>query len=155
MSYPLATQMQWPSLAQDLALLMVPNSPIKGIDDICAAYNITRAELKEILALPHFKALFNQTLDEVKKQGSKAGARYRAMILSISLAEKLFRDAQHDKFAPKESIKLLESLLKMSGLDSDKDMLQVNTQVNVALPIPQGISKVAHCIPAAVTTNGG
>lgn len=147
MSYPLAAQMQWPSLAQDLALLMVPNSPIKGIDEVCATYNLSRQDLKAILQVPYFQTLLNTVMEEVRKQGSRAGVRYRALMLSQALAEKLFRDANDGTLKPVDSVKFLGELLKMSGLNSDKGETQVNTQVNVQLPIPQGIPKVAHCLP--------
>lgn len=146
-AFPLAAQMQWPSLAQDLALLMVPNSPIKGIDEVCRTYNLTKQDLKEILAVPYFQGLLDTVMTEIKKQGSKAGVRYRAMILAQAMSEKLFRDANSGELKGADSIKFFGELLKMSGLNSDKGETQVNTQVNVQLPIPQGVAKVAHCLP--------
>lgn len=146
MANPLKAQGQWPSLAQDMALLTIPNSPVQGVDDVCATYNLTQAELKEILAVPYFQKLFERALQDVQALGSSAGIKYRAMILSQTLAENLFRQANSGDMEAKDSLKLLELLLKASGLEKDNGVPQVNTQVNIALPIPQGVTKVAHCI---------
>lgn len=147
MSYPLKAQMRWPALAQDLALISIPNSPIEGVDEICLTYGITRAELKDILRVPYFQSLVDASLQELKKQGSQAGLRYRAMQLSQSLAEKLYRKANADGMGDKEAVKLLEILLKASGVDKEPSA-QVNTQVNIALPFPAGVDKVARYLPA-------
>ena len=147
MANPLKAQGQWPSLAQDMALLTIPNSPVEGVDDVCATYNLTPEDLKEILAVPYFQKLFERALSDVQSLGSSAGVKYRAMILSQTLAENLFRQANNGDMEPRDCLKLLELLLKASGLEKDSGSAQVNTQVNIALPIPQGLSKVAHCIP--------
>lgn len=147
--YPLSAQMQWPSLAQDLALLNVPNSPFKGgVDEVCEAYGLSRNDLKAVLAVPHFQLLFQKAVDEVGRDGSRAGVRARATMLTQALAEKLFREASADHMEAKDAIKLLDSLLKMSGLDKEqKGDVQVNTQVNVQIPVPPAVPKMAHCIP--------
>lgn len=145
----LRSQSQWPSLAQDIALLSIPNSPVVGgIEGICHSYHLTRAELKEILAVPFFQHLLDVSMQEVQKQGSKAGSRYRALFLAQALAEKLFRKANADEMKDADMLKLLESLLKTAGLADKDQTTQVNVQNNIALPFPQGVSKVAHCIPA-------
>lgn len=151
-AYPLRAQMKWPSLAQDLALLNVPNSPFRGgIDEVCNSYGLTHEELKATLAIPQFQLMFQKAMDEVSRDGSRAGVRARAMMLTQALAEQLFRDATSGKIEAKESLKLLDSLLKMAGLDKDqKGDVQVNTQVNVHVPAPLGVAKMAHCIPAEV-----
>lgn len=146
MSNPLKAQGQWPSLAQDMALLTIPNSPVQGVDDICATYSLTQTDLKEILGVPYFQKLFERALQDVQSLGSAAGIKYRAMILSQTLAENLFRQANNGEMEVKEALKLLELLFKASGLEKDNGAAQVNTQVNIALPIPQGVTKVAHCI---------
>lgn len=147
MANPLKAQGQWPSLAQDMALLTIPNSPVQGVDDLCATYSLTRDDLKEILAVPYFQKLFERSLADVRALGSSAGVKYRAMILSQTLAENLFRQANNGEMEVKEALKLLELLFKASGLEKDSSAAaQVNTQVNIALPIPQGITKVAHCM---------
>lgn len=147
MANPLKAQGQWPSLAQDMALLTIPNSPLQGVDDICATYNLTQADLKEILAVPYFQKLFERALQDVQALGSTAGVKYRAMILSQTLAENLFRQANNGEMEAKDALKLLELLYKASGLEKDTGLsAQVNTQVNIALPIPGGITKVAHCV---------
>lgn len=147
--YPLRVQMQWPSLAQDLALLNVPNSPFKGgLDEVRDAYGLTPEEFRATLAIPQFQLMFQKAMDDVSRDGSRAGVRARAAMLSQALAEKLFRDATASGMEHKEAIKLLDSLLKMSGLDKEqKGEVQVNTQVNVHVPVPAGVAKVAHCIP--------
>lgn len=143
----LRTQAHWPTLAQDMALLSVPNSPVGSMDAICRTYGITKDELREILALPHFQLLLDTSLQEVQKQGSKAGARYRALTLAQALAESMFRKANSGAMKDADCLKLLESLLRTAGL-ADKDQTQVNVQTNIALPFPQGVAKVAHCVPA-------
>lgn len=153
MANPLKAQGQWPSLAQDMALLTIPNSPVQGVDDICATYNLTRSDLKEILTVPYFQKLFERALHDVQSLGSTAGIKYRAMILSQTLAENLFRQANNGEMEAKDALKLLELLLKASGLEKDNGVAQVNTQVNIALPIPQGIAKVAHCLEPMEATN--
>lgn len=146
-------QGQWPSLAQDLALLTIPNSPVQGIEDVCATYDLTRTELKEILTVPYFQKLFERALQDVQSLGSTAGVKYRAMILSQTLAETLFRQANNGELEAKDALKLLELLFKASGLEKDSGSAQVSTQVNIALPIPQGVTKVAHCIGSLEATD--
>lgn len=148
MANPLKAQGQWPSLAQDMALLTIPNSPVEGVDDVCATYGITKDELKEILKVPYFQKLFERALADVQALGSSAGVKYRAMVLSQTLAENLFRQANNGDMEVKDSLKLLELLFKASGLDKGGDSAQVNTQVNIALPIPTDVPKVAHCFAA-------
>lgn len=142
----LGLQMQWPALAQDLALVTVPNSPVGNIENVCASYGITRQDLRDLLGLPYFAKLFDVAVQEVNKTGSKAGTRYRAMFLAQSLAESLFRKANSGKMEDKDALKLLESLIKTAGLDV-KETTQVNIQNNVSLPLPQGVAKIAHCLP--------
>lgn len=146
MANPLKAQGQWPSLAQDMALLTIPNSPVEGIDDVCATYNLTKDELKEILKVPYFQKLFERALADVQALGSSAGVKYRAMVLSQTLAENLFRQANNGEMEVKDALKLLELLFKASGLDKDSSTAQVNTQVNIALPIPANVPKVSHCL---------
>ena len=71
------------------------------------------------------------------------------MTLSQALLEKMFRDAHQGLLENKDALKLLELMMKSAGLLDTKEATQVNTQVNVAvpLPLPQGVAKVAHCLP--------
>ena len=148
MSDILRTRAYWPSLAQDMALISVPNSPIQGgMDAVLTAYKLTKDEMRDILAIPHFQHLLDASMQEVQKQGSKAGARYRALTLAQALAEQLFRRANAGDMKDQDALKLLDSLLKTAGL-ADKDQTQVNVQTNIALPFPPGVAKVAHCVPA-------
>lgn len=50
---------------------------------------------------------------------------------------------------PRDALKLLDMLVKVAGLADAKETTQVNTQVNVAvpLPLPKGVAKVAHALP--------
>lgn len=138
---------QWPSIAQDMALLTIPNSPVEGIEDICQTYGISKADLKEMLAVPYFQKLFEKSLSEVQSLGNAAGMKYRAMILSQAMAETLFRKFNEGAIDIKEALKLLELLFKASGLDKDNSGTQVNVQANIALPLPKGVDKVAQFIP--------
>ena len=135
------SQLRWPSLAQDLAVMSVPGSPIVDLADIYSTYNIDDAELKEIIKVPKFQQLFADSLAEFKAQGSKAAQMYRAVSLSQALSEKLFRDAMGSALDAKDAIKLLELLMRASGQFDQKET-QVNTQVNVgvSLPLPNGLS---------------
>lgn len=138
--------LSWPSLAQDLAVMAVPGSPITDLGVIYSTYNLTEASLMSILQVPKFQMMFKEALSEFRAQGGKAGSIYRARTLSHSLAEKLYKDAM-TTMEPKDAIKLLELLMKSSGI-MDKDTPTVNTQVNVgvSLPLPKGLSnkKLAH-----------
>lgn len=137
----LKTQMQWPALAQDLALLTSPNAPSASLDDLCASYGIDRQELKDLIGIPYFQQLFDASLQEVQKQGSKAGVRYRSMFLAQSLAEMLYRKANSGDMKDTDALKLLDSLLKAAGIDSKDAGTQVNVQANIALPFSPGIKK--------------
>lgn len=148
MSNPLKEQMRWPALAQDLALIAIPNSPINGVREVCDAYGITEPELRDILAVPYFQQMLDSSMRELQKQGSKAGIRYRAMILAQSLAEMLYRRANSGEMKDQDMLKLLDSLLKASGIDKDTGAgTQVNVQTNIALPFPPGVKKVASLVP--------
>lgn len=141
-------QLKWPSLAQDLAVMTVPGSPITDLKDVLDTYGITQDELKEIVKIPKFRDMFETCYNEFKSQGSKAASIYRATSLSQALSEKLFRDAMNGTIDAKDSLKLLELLMKGSGQFSPEEKTQVNTQVNVgvALPIPKGLNnpKLKH-----------
>lgn len=136
------SQLRWPSLAQDLAVMTVPGSPITSLDAIYKTYNITEDELRDILKVPYFQQLFKNSLETFKAQGSKAGQIFRATSLSQALSEKLFTDALRGDMEAKDSLKLLELLMKGAGLfDKTDGGTQVNTQVNVGLnlPLPKGL----------------
>lgn len=146
MSNPLKEHLRWPALAQDIALITIPNSPINGLQAVCDTYGITQPELRDILAVPYFQQLLETSLQEVQKQGSKAGLRYRAMILAESLAEMLYRRANSGQMKDADALKLLDSLLKASGIEKDTAATQVNVQNNIALPFPAGVKKVANLV---------
>lgn len=135
------SQLKWPNLAQDLAIMSVPGSPIDNLDIIYSTYGISAQELKDIVKIPKFRELFTNCLAEFQAQGSKAANIYRATALSQALSEKLYSDAMDDKLEAKDSLKLLELLFKASG-QLDRQETQVNTQVNVGvnLPLPSGLS---------------
>lgn len=137
---------QWTSIAQDLALITIPDSGVSGVDAVCKTYGLTREELKLIAEVPYFRQLFDTSLAELKKLGTRAGTRYRALQLSHQLAESLSRRASSGLLKDSDAIKLLDSLLKMAGLDKEPVQTQVNVQNNIALPFPQGVKKVAHCV---------
>ena len=142
-------QLRWPSLAQDLAVMMVPDSPFTDLQDIYDAYDITPEELKQIITVPKFQQLYEDAQNEFKAQGSNAAQLYRSRQLSTALAEDLFRAAMNHQLGEKESIKLLELLMKASGqFNQDPIQVQNNTQVNVGvnLPLPHGLNnpKIKH-----------
>lgn len=133
---------RWPSLAQDLAVMSVPDSPITNIQEVCTTYNISMAELKDLLKIPRFAGLLEESADYFKAQGPKAGTIYRTTALSHALTEKIFADSMRGAVESKDMIKFLELLYKASGLMMpEKDSPQVNTQVNVGvqLPLPRGL----------------
>lgn len=143
------SQTRWPSLAQDLAVMFVPGSPLNNIEQIYATYDIDEQELRDILDVPEFQALFKKEKAQCKAEGKLAGPMYRFSSLSQSLSEKLFNDAMRSDLDAKDAIKLLELFMKAARLlESPKDAPQVNTQVNVSipLPIPTGLKnpKLSH-----------
>lgn len=147
MANPLKEHLRWPALAQDIALITIPNSPINGIQEVCDAYGITQPELRDILSVPYFQQLLDTSMQELQKQGSRAGLRYRAMVLAESLAEMLYRRANSGQMKDTDALKLLDSLLKASGIEKEPAGTQVNVQNNIALPFPQGVKKVANLVP--------
>lgn len=143
----LAARDQWPSIAQDMALLTIPNSPVEGVEDICRTYHVTKEDLRDMLSVPYFQKLFERSLADVQALGNSAGMKYRAMVLSQAMAEALFRKFNEGAMEAKEALKLLELLFKASGLDKDNSGTQVNVQANIALPLPKGVAKVSQFIP--------
>lgn len=146
MSIELA-QLKFPSIAQDLAIMSMPDSPIENLDAVCRAHQITRDELSEIIKIPKFQELFANSLAEFRAQGSQAVVQYRTASLAQALSEKIFRDAMQDKVEAKDSVKFLELLMRASGQLDTKDK-NINTQVNVGIniPVPKGLSnpKLRH-----------
>lgn len=146
MSIELA-QLKFPSIAQDLAIMSMPDSPIENLDAVCRAHQITRDELSEIIKIPKFQELFANSLAEFRAQGSQAVVQYRTASLAQALSEKIFRDAMQDKVEAKDSVKFLELLMRASGQLDTKDK-SVNTQVNVGIniPVPKGLNnpKLRH-----------
>lgn len=134
------SHLRWPSLAQDLAIMTVPGTPLTDLQAIYDTYGVDEQSLKELLAVPEFQNMFKTELERCKAQGSKAGVLYRFGTLSQALSEKLYRDAIASQMEMKDAIKFLELLLKAGGMLNDKEQ-SVNTQVNVgiALPVPQGL----------------
>lgn len=152
------SQLRWPSLAQDLAVMTVPGTPLTDIAQIYATYNITEQDLRNIIKIPEFQKLFKKEQEKCKAEGSQAGVVYRFSALSQSLSEKLFRDAMDSAMDSKDAIKLLELLMKAARLLDSKDAPQVNTQVNVAIPLalPTGLknTKLAHMAKLSAKTVG-
>lgn len=148
MSTVLSVQ-RWTSLARDLAILALPGAPVSELDDVLKTYGITKSELKYILEVPKFKTLLQKEREELESQGPNAGMKQRTAMLAQALSEKMFRTAMSDSMEHKESLRLLELLLKSSGLMDEKPAaaVQVNTNVGVALPLPQGLNnpKLKHC----------
>lgn len=147
MSTVLSVQ-RWASLARDLALISLPGAPVSELDDVLKTYGLTKAELKYILEVPKFKDLLKKEREEFEAQGPNAGMKQRTAMLAQALSEKMFRTAMSDSMEHKESLKLLELLLKSSGLMEEKQQsVQVQTNVGVALPLPQGLNnpKLKHC----------
>lgn len=150
MAYALS-QLHWPALAQDLAVVAASGSSTKDYSGILRTYGIKDAELAEIISVPKFKMLFEYAVKDCKtsdKTRSDVVERFSA--LSQSLAEKLYRDAQTGTMDSKEAVRLLELFLKAAAI-TDSKTAQVNTQVNVglSLPLPTGLSnpKLNHLIP--------
>lgn len=149
MSEPGLARFRWPSLARDLAVMLLPDSPLSDIGIVRTKYGITEDDLRLILTIPHFQGLFREAVDYFKSQGNRAGSKFRAAVLSDSLAEKLYADAMQENMKSQDAIKLLELLLKTSGA-LEKDNMQVATQVNVGvnLPLPKGLKnpKLKHVL---------
>ena len=41
--------LKWPSLARDLAVMTVPDSPLEDLDKVLTTYNLSREELAKLL----------------------------------------------------------------------------------------------------------
>lgn len=142
--------LNWASLARDLAVMTVPDSPITDMDYIYDAYHVTKEELNKLILHPEFQQLFEKELQYCKSQGSRAGQIHRFSALSSALAEKLFKDAMGlvGNMEPKDAIKLLELMMKAAGMADTKDAPVVNVQTNVGvqLPLPTGLNnpKLKH-----------
>ena len=143
--------LKWPSLARDLAVMTVPDSPIDDLDKVLTAYGLDREELAKLVLHPEFQPLFQKELELCKNQGTRAGQIYRFSTLSQALSEKLFKDAMglgEDGMKPAEAIKFLELMMKAAGMQDTKDAPVVNVQTNVGvqLPLPTGLSnpKLKH-----------
>lgn len=143
--------MKWPSLARDLAVMTVPDSPLDDLEKILSTYNITREELAKLVLHPEFQPLFQKELELCKAQGSRAGQIYRFSTLSQALSEKLFKDAMglgDGDMKPSEAIKFLELMMRAAGMSDSKDAPVVNVQTNVGvqLPLPTGLNnpKLKH-----------
>lgn len=144
-----ASQLRWPSLVQDLALVFSPGSTSHDLSAIYSVYGITQEDLKKLLTIPAFREMFESTVTDYNEGGGKQGARVRSLALSQALAERLFRNATSGMMDDKDAVKLLELLLKSAGLLDTREA-QVNTQVNVrvSLPLPKGVKKLEHCVGA-------
>ena len=143
------SQTQWPSLARDLAVLTVPDSPL-NLKAILKAYNLGKDELATILQNPNFVRLFDREISLCEQAGSKVAVRYRATTLSQALSEKLFKDAIRGVLEPKDSLKLLDLLTHASGvMEEDKTPIAVQSNVQVNLPLPH-VEKLSHCFVDAI-----
>lgn len=143
--------LKWPSLARDLAVMTVPDSPLDDIDKILTTYGISREDLGKLVLHPEFQPLFQKELELCKAQGSRAGQIYRFSTLSQALSEKLFKDAMglgEESMKASEAIKLLELMMRAAGISDNKDATTVNVQTNVgiSLPLPTGLDnpKLKH-----------
>lgn len=140
----LTTQYRWPSLARDLAILTVPDSPV-DLKDVFATYDLTAEQLTEILQNPAFLRLFDKEMTLCANGGERVAVKYRATTLSQALSEKLFRNAIAGAMKDSDALKLLDLLLKTAGLLSEeKTTVAVQTNVNMKLPLPK-VNKLAHC----------
>lgn len=145
----LSSQTRWPSLARDLAVLTVPDSPL-DLKSILRAYELTKDELATILQNPSFMKMFDKEMALCEQAGSKVAVRYRATTLSQALSEKLFRDAVSGILEPKDSLKLLDLLMHASGImEEDKTPIAVQSNVQVNLPLPH-VEKLSHCFVDAI-----
>lgn len=141
MSADVMQTLRWASLARDVAVLMLPDAPVKELDTVLRAYHLTKKDFEFILKAPSFQDLLKSELDNFKSQ-PYAGHRHRAVSLSQALSEQLFREAMNGGMEAKDSLKLLELLLKSGGMmDNKTNDVTVNVQNNtaVALPLPKGL----------------
>ena len=66
MAYALS-QLHWPALAQDLAVVAASGSPTKDYSGVLRTYGIKDAELAEIISVPKFKMLFEYAVKDCKE----------------------------------------------------------------------------------------
>lgn len=140
----LSSQVHWPSLARDLAVLSVPDTPL-DLPAILRTYSLSKEELATILTNPSFMKMYEKEVAFCESQGSKVAVRYRASTLSQALSEKLFRDAINDAMDSKDALKLLDLLMHASGvMEEDKSPVALQNNVQINLPLPH-VNKLAHC----------
>lgn len=133
---------RWPSLAQDLAIMNAPSSPITDLSQILSAYDIDEPALCRLLTTPKFQVMVKSAMQDMRALGTRAAHVYRSQTLAQALSEHLYIQAINGTIEAKEALKLLELLLKSSGLMSEgKEAATVNVQTNVGvnLPVPQGL----------------
>lgn len=143
---------QWPAIAQDLALLTLPQGPVTSPEQIKQTYGLTEKELKELLAVPEFQTMFKDEMAKLQSLGPNAGPAFKFSSLSQALSEKLWKTAVvSGTMDVKDMLKLLELLLKAAGLlngpapaaASNVTIQNVNaTQVAPSLPLPRGLKKL-------------
>ncbi len=133
---------RWPSLAQDLAIMNAPSSPITDLSQIFSAYDIDEPTLCRLLTTPKFQVMVKTAMQDMRALGNKAAHVYRSQTLAQALSEHLYTQAISGAIEAKEALKLLELLLKSSGLMNEGKEATVNVQTNVGvnLPVPQGLS---------------
>lgn len=151
------SQLRWPSMAQDLAIMGAPGEATIDIDGFCRSYGLTEAELNALLTVPEFQELLRHAVEQVHAQGDKAGPRYRAAVLSRHLSEALFRKASLGEMNDKEAIKFLEILLRSAGLYDPPPVSTTQVNVGVAavpIPVPSGMNnpKLSHLVTTDATS---
>ena len=142
---------KWASLARDLAVMTMPDSPIADVKQICTQYDMSEEELASLISNGDSQPYLQHELSVCQSRGAKASQIYRFGSLGQALGEKLWNDAMNDGLKAAEAIKLLELFMKAgSMLDMPKDTPTVNVQTNVgvgvSLPLPVGLSnpKLRH-----------
>ena len=63
---------RWPSLAQDLAIMNAPSSPITDLSQIFSAYDIDEPTLCRLLTTPKFQVMVKTAMQDMRALGNKA-----------------------------------------------------------------------------------
>jgi len=114
---------------------MDPRSP----EDVVSTYGLTKEDFLRLIALPDFKALFQNEYQRIKEMGSRAGHVFRAEAILADLAVTLRNKLKDPSAELKDLLNGYKILSEIAGLSlaKDKDTKQISTQVAVQIVVPE------------------
>lgn len=147
----LQKQHQWPVIARDLALLTCSGmGSTYSIQDIAKAYDVSLMELQILIEMPVFQKYVKEEKNKIEAE-PHGGSKVRAETMAVDLQEVLYLRAKEGTLTDIVTLKFLEHLAKVSGLDDSKDKnTNINQNaINVTVNVPKlNNPKLAHLYPA-------